>query len=140
MKRFTSIALFAIATLASAGPALAWEPGAQANVPFDFTVGDKVLPSGTYYIAPLSFGVLKIQSKDGQSRMLITTVGDGQESRNGDKLVFHKYGHKYFLSEVLCKNSGMNVAIPRSKLEKRVQDQEAQLQSQSASTVLVAVK
>ncbi len=138
MKRFTSIALFAIATLASAGPALAWEPGAQANIPFDFTVGEKVLPSGTYIVSPVSSGVLRVQSRDGQNRTLIPTILDGRESKNGNKLVFHKYGHKYFLSEILCRGYGMNVSIPRSKLEKRVQEQEALLQTDN--NVLVALK
>jgi hypothetical protein len=97
-----------------------------------------VLPSGTYIVSPVTSGVLRVQSQDGQNRTLIPTIFDGRESKNGNKLVFHKYGHKYFLSEVLCQGYGMNVSIPRSKLEKRIQQQEAQLQTDN--NVLVALK
>src|ERR1700743_433439 len=50
MKRITAIALLAIANLAVAGTSFAQSKTVQAKVPFDFTVGNKLLPSGTYTI------------------------------------------------------------------------------------------
>ena len=50
MKRITAIALLAIANFALAGTSFAQSKGVRANVPFDFTVGKKLLPSGTYTI------------------------------------------------------------------------------------------
>ena len=50
MKRITAIALFAIANFALAGTSFAQSNGVRANVPFDFTVGNKLLPAGTYTI------------------------------------------------------------------------------------------
>jgi hypothetical protein len=52
MKRITAIALFILAGLVSAGNVLAQDHGVRTTVPFDFTVGNKVLPSGTYTIEP----------------------------------------------------------------------------------------
>ena len=50
MKRITAIALFAIASFAVADKSFAQGPTVQATVPFDFTVGNKLLPAGTYTI------------------------------------------------------------------------------------------
>ena len=50
MQRITAIALLATADFAMAGVLFAKSNGVQANVPFDFTVGSKLLPLGTYKI------------------------------------------------------------------------------------------
>ena len=45
MKRITAIALLAIANFAMAGTSFAQSNGVQADVPFDFTVGNRLLPA-----------------------------------------------------------------------------------------------
>ncbi len=50
--------------------------------------------------------------------------------------MFHKYGSQYFLSEILCDQADMNVEIPASKTEKRVQLQQATLNSSSQTLLL----
>ena len=57
---------------------------------------------------------------------------------NGGKLVFHRYGSQYFLSEVLCDSASLNVEVPRSKTEKRIQLEQAKINS--SSNTLVAVR
>jgi hypothetical protein len=53
---------------------------------------------------------------------------NGNESTSGGKLVFQKYGDRYFLNQVLSPTrTSLNVTIPPSKLEKRVQHQEASM-------------
>jgi hypothetical protein len=64
MKWITAVALLTIASIVSAGRALAQDRAVQATVPFDFTVGDKLLPSGTYTITSVSSGVILIQNYD----------------------------------------------------------------------------
>ena len=64
MKQITAVALLSIASLVTAGKALAQDRAVQATVPFDFTVGDKLLPSGTYTITSVSSGVIQIQNYD----------------------------------------------------------------------------
>jgi hypothetical protein len=53
-------------------------------------------------------------------------------------LVFIKYGDQYFLHEILCSSGAMNLQLPTSKVEKRVQTQEASLSS--GNQILVALK
>ena len=52
MKRTTAIALLAIANCAISGTSFAQSNEVRATVPFDFTVENELLPSGTYTIGP----------------------------------------------------------------------------------------
>ena len=76
----------------------------RADVPFDFIVGDKTIPAGTIRAhGPSSAvqGSLSIantaQGKQAQrtGRKLL-----GSERTDQGKLVFHKYGNRYFLAQV----------------------------------------
>src|ERR1700734_1599146 len=116
MKRITAIALLAIANFAVAGTSFAQSRTVQAKVPFDFTVGNKLLPSGTYTIKEESSGLI---------------APDDNKAAGGGKLVFHKYGSQYFLSEILSDSANLNVRVPVSKTEKRVQLQEATIAPRS---------
>jgi hypothetical protein len=127
MKRITAIALLAIANFAMAGTSFAQSKGVQANVPFDFTVHNTLLPAGTYRLEMESAGVVAIRNHDKPIAMLTLVDGDGNKSPNGGKLIFHKIGDQYFLSEILCDSASMNVTVPRSKTEKRAQLQQAMI-------------
>ncbi len=137
MKRIASIALFALVSFVTVGFASAQERAVKADVPFDFTVGNKLVPAGTYTISAVSYGVIEIQNRDAHVAMLSTTTHDANESKTA-KLVFHKYGDQYFLSEILCASADMNMAVPTSKVETRAHDQQASLQN--ASQIFVALK
>ena len=137
MKRTTAITLLAIANLAMAGTSFAQSSGGRATVPFDFTVGTKLLPAGTYTISPATENetVIVIRSHDKAFAALSLVHQDDNKSPNGGKLLFHKYGGQYFLSEILCDQADMNVELPTSKREKRAQLQQATLQSSSQTEV-----
>src|ERR1700753_962119 len=123
MKRTTAIALIAMANFVLAGTAFAQSNGVRATVPFDFTVGTKLLPSGTYIIQKdrLHANVIQISSHDKPISILSLVHPDGNKSPKVGTLRFHKYGGQYFLSEILSEQAGMNVELSPSKAEKRVQ-------------------
>jgi len=131
----TSIALFALVSLVTVGSISAQERAVKANVPFDFTVGDKLLPAGTYTISAENTGVIKIQNRDKHVVILTMTTSDGREAKTGE-LVFNKYGDQYFLHEILCSSADMNMAVPTSKQEKRARVQEASLNSNGQQVYL----
>ena len=137
MKQMTSIALFALVSFSTIGMASAQDRAVKADVPFDFTVGNKLVPAGTYTISAEASNVIEIQNLDKHVAMLTTTTPDGKESKT-NKLVFDKIGDQYFLSEVLCSSADMNMAVPTSKAEKAARQQEASLQN--ASQVFIALK
>ena len=43
---------------------------ARATVPFDFTVGDKLLPAGNYEITAPSTGIIEVQNREKHVAML----------------------------------------------------------------------
>jgi hypothetical protein len=93
---------------------------ARATVPFDFTVGQTRMPAGTYEISPLSHAILIRDSKTAKS---ILSLFNSEEPSRGDstpKLVFHRYGDKYFLSQVSRGHGGAVMQLPTSKLEEEV--------------------
>jgi hypothetical protein len=93
---------------------------AKATVPFDFTVGQTRMPAGTYEISPLSHAILIRDSKTAKS---ILSLFNSEEPSRGDstpKLVFHRYGDKYFLSQVSRGHGGAVMQLPTSKLEEEV--------------------
>jgi hypothetical protein len=95
----------------------------QARVPFSFTVGHNQLPSGTYTITRDPSGLVHVQSIDREFNAFITATVE-PESMRGDKLVFHKYGDRYFLSGV--STSVLSMHVPVSRLEKKARNHEAE--------------
>jgi hypothetical protein len=126
MKRITVLALLT-AALISIGSACAHGQAPAFKVPFDFTVGNRVLPAGTYQVSYASENGILIRSKGERSHAALTTTYPADPSTGVGKLIFTKYGNQYFLHEVLCSDVSMNVEIPKSALEKRARIQEAQL-------------
>ena len=135
MKRVIAIALFAASSLAAAGNLSAQEHMVKANIPFDFTVNNNVLPAGTYTISSLSPSAVQVRNVNGHVAELSLVQNDDKRSTT-PVLVFQRYGNQYFLHEILAANA-MNVTVPRSKREQRRQ-QEAKLQE--SNQTLIALK
>jgi hypothetical protein len=96
-----------------------------ANIPFDFTVGDKTMLAGWYTIKPVSDSGLRskllIRSEDGRS---VTTVDvspvQAKEIQTEAKLLFNRYGDQYFLSQVWTPGSEYFRELPKSEVEIRI--------------------
>ena len=90
----------------------------KATVPFPFTVGKTEVPAGTYTIDSISHSAIAIR---GMANGVLTLVSLGPESNDGTpKLVFNKYGDKYFLSQVSTGSGSAVMQLPTSKLEKEL--------------------
>jgi hypothetical protein len=92
-----------------------------ANIPFQFSVGNKTLPAGEYTVLAVDADsanvVLKIQSQDGKMSAMVrmmTVTGKAQESA---KLTFHRYGDQYFFAEAWVDGdtSGLQAQKPRAE-------------------------
>jgi hypothetical protein len=97
-----------------------------ANIPFDFTVADKKLPSGKYSIgrAQTSIGdlVLQINSVDGAgvlTRLTLPVATNNPKEKS--TLVFHRYGDQYFLFQVWPAGGSVGRALPKSRSERDVE-------------------
>jgi hypothetical protein len=126
MKRISAISILALASILAVGSAMAQDRGVQANVPFDFTVGNKTLPAGTYTVTRELPNTIMIQNKaDHRMTAMAIAQNDTQGVEKGGRLIFNKYASQYFLSEVRCPYAAVNVDLPPSKFEKRAQSEEA---------------
>jgi hypothetical protein len=98
----TVIAVCAVAVQAQSQTLL------KADIPFNFSIGDRELASGSYTVRGITDKVQVWQdSNHGQTTMVMTIP---KESRDfvAPKLVFHRYGDQYVLAEVWA-NSGSEV-------------------------------
>ena len=126
MKRTTVLA-FLTAALISMASARAHAQAPAFQVPFDFTVGNQVLPAGTYQVSYYETkNAILIRGEDERFHAFIA-IDPADPSTSDNVVVFTKYGNQYFLHEVLCGAVSMHVALPASKPEKRARIQEAQL-------------
>ena len=78
--------------------------GVRGNVPFDFIVGDKTIPAGRIAVQGVSSdaaGVLSIANvNQGKlTKRAWRTLAGASESAQC-KLVFNKYGNRYFLTQI----------------------------------------
>lgn len=136
MKSFTAVTLLAIAGMVTTGKTLAQYHEVRATVPFDFTVGDKLLPAGNYSITSVSNAVIEIRNRDKNVAVLSPALSDSKQSTHGGKLVFDDAAGQYFLREILC-GSTMNVGLPPSKWE-NARMQEARMNNDSHAILVAA--
>jgi hypothetical protein len=93
----------------------------RATVPFAFTVGKTEVPAGTYTINPISPSVIAIRDRNTGKGVLSLVRPERPGSNDGTpKLVFNKYGSRYFLSQVSRGFGSDVVQLPTSKLEKEL--------------------
>lgn len=141
MKRIAAIALFVLASLITAGTAKAQDHAVQATVPFNFTVSGSIVPAGTYTIrsSATSPNVLNVTAREKSIHILVMGQTDSSDPGTDNKLVFHKYGNQYFLSEIRSGASSMNIHFPTSKLEKRARQQRQEAGLRVNDNVLIAL-
>jgi hypothetical protein len=141
MNRIATFALFVAATFITVDNASA-QNQVKVNVPFSFTVGNSTMPAGSYTI-----------KSDYDSRNLVYLTNWGANTKSAalgireqgtpnetGKLVFHRVGDQYFLSEIHCADASMDIHFPVTKAEKRVR---AQIQTAGLRVddgVLIALK
>jgi hypothetical protein len=124
MKITFTTALLAIASLTASAHAYAQSP-VRANIPFEFIVGQKVLPAGQYTISNVSDRVIELCNREKQTRMFVSMTATGYVSQQPRVLVFREYGDQYFLHEVRGGLGEFSLDVLPSKLEKEIQRQAA---------------
>ena len=95
-----------------------------ATVPFDFHVGQAVMPSGAYEFRPWSNNVLLVRHTTKGIAVLHLIYSNGTKQNEKSELIFHKYTASpatYFLSEVRGLPATGSMALPACSLEKRLQ-------------------
>ena len=95
------IAMFATAAISTRAQAAY---GVRSDVPFDFMVGDKTIRAGritAHGVSNADAGPLAIENQSqGELALRAGRKVSGAETTNQCKLVFNKYGNRYFLAEI----------------------------------------
>jgi hypothetical protein len=92
-----------------------------ATVPFAFTVGQSEMPAGTYTLTRFSDSAIVVRdSNTAKGVVSLFLLGQASNSDSTPRLVFNKYGDKYFLSQVSPGSGKSVMQLPASKLEKEV--------------------
>ena len=121
--KFGLLAVMTIISVSASAKAQSLDYKLTANIPFDFSVANKKLPAGKYWISRAQQGngdlIVQIRSTDGHaniSRLTIpvTTV----IPMNKGSLVFHKYGDEYFLSRIWPAGGLTGRELPKSRTER----------------------
>jgi hypothetical protein len=98
----------------------AQDNGIKANVPFDFVVGNQVLPAGEYVVTAQGSAnqAILIRSTDSKSAAMTITFSCASASPSKDtKLVFHTLGGRYFLSQVWAQGYSQGRELRKSSAE-----------------------
>lgn len=136
---YGALAMLAVALIVSVPFAQA-QNGVKADVPFAFSLQDKAMPAGNYQIVWLSDQAFEVRNLDGGlGQLLLKQISVQSSQAKSPRLVFHKYGEQYFLSEIWYGDSHYGIALAESKLEKEVKMARAGLPN-APETVIVAMK
>ena len=78
--------------------------GVRADIPFDFIVGNKTYPAGSYaveYTQPQGAFLIHIAEDESRRTLLWSNTVPAQSiADHSPKLVFNRYGDEYFLTQV----------------------------------------
>ena len=96
---------------------------ARANIPFEFRVGEKLMPAGEYSIQHANRW-LAVQENGGRhaTAVVLTQALDLPSDLQSEKpmLQFNRYGDAYFLGKLSIPGYGTGLAVPKTPREKEL--------------------
>ena len=93
----------------------------KAKVPFRFAVGSSILPAGEYSLQTLGFGhALAMRNRDANVTKLVLSNVCQSRTAAKNRLIFHRYGGSYFLSQIWTEGSSLGYEVPKSAREKEM--------------------
>lgn len=98
-----------------------------ANIPFAFTVGNYTLPPGRYTVTRWSEKALRVFNSQNQSTFALNNKVEGR-APDSSKMVFHRYGNAYFLSEIWVSGNRTGVRVVRSRLENELVEKSTKME------------
>lgn len=135
IKGMTMLMLLIALALVTAVVSAQGQSRSVANVPFEFIAANQSMPAGRYTVTnvnPGSGDLLKIaaNTKNASLFTLTTRMHAGAPIEKG-KLVFHRYGNRYFLVEVWTAGTSDGQKLRKSREEKSIERELASITSKS---------
>lgn len=141
MTRMPALAHLVAVALIGTGSALAQDHAVKATVPFNFTVNGSTMPAGSYTITSDSSSVPVLSIRNHQEKLNVWAMGllDPSDVGKAGSLTFHKYGDRYFLSEISYPHSSTKVHLPTSKMEKKAKEHTLEAGLNANRDILIAL-
>jgi len=107
----------------------------KVNIPFSFVVGKATMPAGEYSVQGLGpeGNAISIRKSDKGAYITLAIPCQSLKTPEQSKLVFHRYGDRYFLAQIWTAGNNWGHEFPKSRREA-----EMALDYQLQKVVLVA--
>jgi hypothetical protein len=94
----------------------------RADIPFEFYVGEKLLPAGTYILSPTAQGdAIRISDQKGnESVFIMALVYRPNHAMNLNRVTFNRYGNTSFLSSIYWIGFPNGKQLATSKVERQL--------------------
>lgn len=104
------------------------------DIPFEFSIDYKTMPAGQYTVQTVATAsdALLIQSADGSTSALRPSEATApMKNKRSARLVFHRYGQRYFLAEVWNGTDNAGRQLMKSLSERAIEQELASIPSKS---------
>lgn len=135
MKNFKSIIVATFAVFVLLTSAFAQQTTVRASIPFAFTVGQQTLPAGDYLISMNGPAMLRVAHLGGPDAVGLMAAPINGVEKVSPRLIFHRYGEKYFLAQVWVGELNLGHQLTVSPTELRV----AGIVKQQTTTIVAEV-
>jgi hypothetical protein len=133
-----TIALTATATKAQNTSA----PRLTATIPFEFNVMGQTLPAGEYIVTTVNPAspntILQLKGSKGEASALIQTIAVIGKKQDHAKLVFRRYGDRYFLFQAWMSFDENGLAVQKSRAERELGNNRSDVKVRTATVALNA--
>jgi len=122
MKKQRLFSLLAAVVMLTAGSLNAQSSNpVKANIPFDFSAGNKTYPAGAYMVTASSqTGALSILGPGSTSGLASSQPVQSNNLSGSTKLVFHRYADRYFLHQIWVAGEARGRELPTTRVEKEL--------------------
>lgn len=138
------IMLLTIAGLSTVKAQTSGRTELRANIPFAFSVGEKSFPAGEYTVRctnPASTGnVLQLRNKHGNSSVLVHTSSVIGKTQDNARLVFNRYGDRYFFAQAWLPADNTGMQAPKSRSERATAKELASIERATETVALTRKK
>ena len=111
-----------------------------ANIPFEFSVGNKTLPAGEYTIRQFNpasdHSVLQFRSKDGSVGAIVQTTSVIARAPESARLIFRRYDNHYFFAEAWVDGQNTGLQAPKSRAERAAERELARIKAMTESVAV----
>jgi hypothetical protein len=115
----------------------------RVDIPFAFSVGNKTLPAGKYDIhcvntaSPLK--ILQLRDESGRTSVLVRTSSIIGKTQDNARLVFNRYGDRYFFAQAWLPADNTGMQAPKSRSERATANELASIR-RATETVALTMK